>query len=158
MDQELQNLKAQYAFKLEELRQAESDKEQISVKMRRTIDHKQKEIEQIQAKMVLPVDTDWDLGVGDSTAIWFSQSLRSGEVRLIDYYEASGAAGGACMGADPRSSVVNKFSQLHDAANVFVTDGAQMSSSACQNPSLTYMALSARAADHAVQLLQEGVL
>ncbi len=39
---------------------------------------------------VLPVDTDWDLGVGDSTAIWFSQSLRSGEVRFIDYYEASG--------------------------------------------------------------------
>ncbi len=38
----------------------------------------------------LPVDTDWDLGVGDSTAIWFSQSLRSGEVRLVDYYEASG--------------------------------------------------------------------
>jgi len=38
----------------------------------------------------LPVDTDWDLGVGDSTAVWFSQSLRSGEVRLIDYYEASG--------------------------------------------------------------------
>ncbi len=38
----------------------------------------------------LPVDTDWDLGVGDSTAIWFSQSLRTGEVRLIDYYEASG--------------------------------------------------------------------
>lgn len=39
---------------------------------------------------ILPVDTDWDLGVGDATAIWFSQSLRSGEVRLIDYYEASG--------------------------------------------------------------------
>ena len=39
---------------------------------------------------ILPVDTDWDLGVGDSTAIWFSQTLRSGEVRLIDYYEASG--------------------------------------------------------------------
>jgi len=39
---------------------------------------------------VLPVDTDWDLGVGDSTAIWFSQSIRSGEVRLVDYYEASG--------------------------------------------------------------------
>lgn len=39
---------------------------------------------------ILPVDTDWDLGVGDSTAIWFSQSLRSGEIRLIDYYEASG--------------------------------------------------------------------
>jgi phage terminase large subunit len=39
---------------------------------------------------VLPVDTDWDLGVGDSTAIWFSQSLRSGELRLIDFYESSG--------------------------------------------------------------------
>ena len=38
----------------------------------------------------LPVDTDWDLGVGDSTAIWFSQSLRSGELRVIDFYEASG--------------------------------------------------------------------
>lgn len=38
----------------------------------------------------LPVDTDWDLGVGDSTAIWFSQSTRGGEIRLIDYYEASG--------------------------------------------------------------------
>lgn len=39
---------------------------------------------------ILPVDTDWDLGVGDSTAIWFSQSLRSSEVRIIDYYENSG--------------------------------------------------------------------
>lgn len=39
---------------------------------------------------ILPVDTDWDLGVGDSTAVWFSQSDRSGQVRLIDYYENSG--------------------------------------------------------------------
>lgn len=39
---------------------------------------------------VLPVDTDWDLGVGDSTAIWFTQSVRSGEIRVVDYYEASG--------------------------------------------------------------------
>jgi phage terminase large subunit len=39
---------------------------------------------------VLPVDTDWDLGVGDSTAIWFSQSLRSGEIHVVDYYESSG--------------------------------------------------------------------
>jgi phage terminase large subunit len=39
---------------------------------------------------MLPVDTDWDLGIGDAMAIWFSQSTRSGEVRLIDYYEASG--------------------------------------------------------------------
>ena len=39
---------------------------------------------------ILPVDTDWDLGIGDATAIWFSQSLRTGEIRLIDYYEHSG--------------------------------------------------------------------
>jgi phage terminase large subunit len=39
---------------------------------------------------ILPIDTDWDLGVGDATAIWFSQSTRSGEVRVVDYYEASG--------------------------------------------------------------------
>lgn len=39
---------------------------------------------------ILPVDTDWDLGVGDATAIWFTQSVRSGEIRVIDYYEASG--------------------------------------------------------------------
>lgn len=58
-----------------------------------------KELEQCRAQgritrvpyePMLPVDTDWDLGVGDATAIWFSQSSRSGEVRLIDYYESSG--------------------------------------------------------------------
>jgi len=64
--------------------------------------------------------------------------------------------GGARMGHDPATSVLNKWSQAHDVPNLFVTDGAQMSSSACQNPSLTYMALTARACDHAVQLLREG--
>ena len=58
--------------------------------------------------------------------------------------------GGARMGADPRQSVLNKWSQAHDAANLFVTDGAQMASVSCVNPSLTFMALTARAADHAV--------
>lgn len=47
-------------------------------------------IDRVPVEPVLPVDTYWDLGVGDSTAIWFAQSLRSGEVRVIDYYEASG--------------------------------------------------------------------
>lgn len=47
-------------------------------------------ITRVPVDPLLPVDTDWDLGVGDSTAIWFSQSLRSGEVRLVDYHEASG--------------------------------------------------------------------
>ncbi|HVC32562.1 MAG TPA: terminase family protein [Chloroflexota bacterium] len=44
----------------------------------------------VPVEPTLPVDTDWDLGVGDATAIWFSQSLRSGELRIVDYYEASG--------------------------------------------------------------------
>lgn len=66
--------------------------------------------------------------------------------------------GGARMGHDPATSVLNKWSQAHDVPNLFVTDGAQMSSSACQNPSLTYLALTARAADHAVQLLREDKL
>jgi choline dehydrogenase-like flavoprotein len=66
--------------------------------------------------------------------------------------------GTARMGNDPKTSVLNKFNQAHEVPNLFCTDGAAMSSSGCQNPSLTYMALSARAADHAVKLLKEGVI
>ena len=58
--------------------------------------------------------------------------------------------GTARMGKDPKTSVLNAHNQVWDAPNVFVTDGACMASSACQNPSLTYMALTARAADFAV--------
>ena len=58
--------------------------------------------------------------------------------------------GTARMGRDPKSSVLNSRNQVWDAPNVFVTDGACMASTACQNPSLTYMALTARAADFAV--------
>jgi glucoside 3-dehydrogenase (cytochrome c) catalytic subunit len=58
--------------------------------------------------------------------------------------------GTARMGNDPKSSVLNRWNQVWDAPNVFVTDGSGMVSSACQNPSLTYMALTARAVDHAV--------
>jgi choline dehydrogenase-like flavoprotein len=64
--------------------------------------------------------------------------------------------GGARMGFDPKTSVLNRWSQSHDVPNLFVTDGAQMSSSACQNPSLTYMALTARACDAAVSMLKEN--
>jgi choline dehydrogenase-like flavoprotein len=66
--------------------------------------------------------------------------------------------GTARMGNDPKSSVLNKWNQVHEAPNVFVTDGAAMTSSGCQNPSLTYMALTARAADHAVSELKKGNL
>jgi choline dehydrogenase-like flavoprotein len=61
--------------------------------------------------------------------------------------------GTARMGRDPRTSVLNRWNQVWDAPNVFVTDGSCMTSSACQNPSLTYMALTARAADYAVNEL-----
>ena len=66
--------------------------------------------------------------------------------------------GGACMGHDPATSVLNRWNQAHDVDNLFVTDGACMSSCGTANPSLTYMALTARAVDHAVQRLQEGGL
>lgn len=59
--------------------------------------------------------------------------------------------GTARMGRDARTSVLNRWNQVWDALNVFVTDGSGMTSAACQNPSLTYMALTARAADHAVR-------
>lgn len=58
--------------------------------------------------------------------------------------------GTARMGLDPKTSVLNGFNQVHAAKNVFVTDGACMTSSSCVNPSLTYMAITARAANHAV--------
>lgn len=64
--------------------------------------------------------------------------------------------GTARMGHDPKTSVLNKFNQVWDATNVYVTDGAAMTSAGCQNPSLTYMALTARAVDHAVTELKKG--
>ena len=63
--------------------------------------------------------------------------------------------GAARMGRDPRTSVLNSHNQVWDAPNVFVTDGACMVSSGCQNPSLSYMALTARAADYAVSELKK---
>ncbi len=64
--------------------------------------------------------------------------------------------GSARMGKDPKTSVLNKWNQVWDAPNVFVTDGSFMVSSNCVNPSLSYMAFTARAADHAVSELKKG--
>ena len=66
--------------------------------------------------------------------------------------------GTARMGNDPKNSVLNKYNQVHACKNVFVTDGSFMPSSGCQNPSLSYMAFTARAADHAVSELKKGNL
>jgi choline dehydrogenase-like flavoprotein len=78
----------------------------------------------------------------------------SGQAPGLDIHEM----GGARMGLDPRSSMLNKWNQLHACQNVFVTDGACMTSTSTQNPSLTYMALTARAADYAMTQLKKGAL
>ena len=64
----------------------------------------------------------------------------------------------ARMGRDPGTSVLNAFNQLHAVPNVFISDGSCMSSGACLNPSLTYMALTARACDHAVREMKRGTI
>ena len=66
--------------------------------------------------------------------------------------------GTARMGRDPKTSVLNGWNQVHSVPNVFVTDGSCMTSSACQNPSLTYMAFSARSANYAAEQLKKGDL
>ena len=66
--------------------------------------------------------------------------------------------GTARMGRDPKTSVLNGTNQIHACKNVFVTDGACMTSSSCVNPSLTYMAITARAANHAVSELKKNNL
>jgi len=66
--------------------------------------------------------------------------------------------GTARMGRDPETSVLNKWNQMHEVPNVFITDGACMTSSATQNPSLTYMALAARAVDYADKQIKAGAL
>jgi len=66
--------------------------------------------------------------------------------------------GGVRMGKDPKTSLLNGWNQLHACPNVFVTDGACMTSTATQNPSLTFMALTARAAHHAVDQLKKGAV
>ncbi|HET9432751.1 MAG TPA: GMC oxidoreductase, partial [Chitinophagaceae bacterium] len=58
--------------------------------------------------------------------------------------------GVARMGADPKTSVLNKYNQMHEVPNVFITDGSCMTSGSCLNPSLTFMALTARACDYAI--------
>ncbi|MEJ2884498.1 GMC family oxidoreductase [Pedobacter sp. GR22-6] len=84
------------------------------------------------------------------------------DVKTYDNGSAPGMAihemGTARMGHDPKTSVLNKWNQMHEVKNVFVTDGSCMASAACQNPSLTYMALTARACDFAVTELKKGNL
>jgi choline dehydrogenase-like flavoprotein len=84
------------------------------------------------------------------------------DIKTTDSHQAPGLdiheMGGVRMGNDPKTSMLNKWNQLHACKNVFVTDGACMTSTSTQNPSLTYMAFAARAADYAFSQLKKGEL
>jgi len=81
-------------------------------------------------------------------------------IKLNDTKQAPGLdiheMGGVRMGHDPKTSLLNKWNQLHSCKNVFVTDGACMTSTSTQNPSLTYMAFTARSADYAMNEMKKG--
>ena len=83
-------------------------------------------------------------------------------IRTKDSKQAPGLdihhMGGVRMGKDPKTSLLNKWHQFHNCQNVFVTDGACMTSTSTQNPSLTFMAMTARAVDHAVSELKKGTI
>ncbi|KAA3439828.1 GMC oxidoreductase [Rufibacter hautae] len=90
------------------------------------------------------------------------EMLEIAGLKNVETYDAGYAMGQgihemgtARMGRDPKSSVLNQYNQVWDAPNVYVTDGAAMTSAGCQNPSLTYMAMTARAVDHAVSELKK---
>ncbi|HWB28684.1 MAG TPA: GMC family oxidoreductase [Chitinophagaceae bacterium] len=84
------------------------------------------------------------------------------DIKTSDSKQAPGLdiheMGGVRMGKDPKTSLLNEWNQLHTCKNVFVTDGACMTSTSTQNPSLTYMALTARAVDHAVSEMKKNQL
>jgi choline dehydrogenase-like flavoprotein len=116
----------------------------------------------------LRVSADWsendDKMVKDYQEQFTEMFTRAGftDIKATDSGHAPGAdiheMGGVRMGRDPKTSLLNGFNQLHACKNVFVTDGACMTSTATQNPSLTYMALTARAADYAVREMRKGNL
>ncbi len=84
------------------------------------------------------------------------------DIKVNDSKQAPGLdiheMGGVRMGKDPKTSLLNGWNQLHACKNVYVSDGACMTSTSTQNPSLTYMAITARAANHAVEELKKGEL
>lgn len=109
----------------------------------------------------LKISVDYDDNDEKMVADFFAQFsemyTRAGftNLRTSDSKQAPGLdiheMGGVRMGHDPKTSLLNKWNQMHACKNVFVTDGACMTSTSTQNPSLTYMALSARAVDYAVK-------
>ena len=117
----------------------------------------------------LEIDCEWkgnEIAMRKDMMNSAAEMLESGGIKNIYTFNDEKAYPGLCihemgtarMGKDPKTSVLNEWNQLHEVKNVFNTDGACMTSSACQNPSITYMALTARATDHAVNELKKGNL
>jgi choline dehydrogenase-like flavoprotein len=117
---------------------------------------------------VLKMHATWgenELAIRKDMQIAAAEMLAAAGGKRIETFEAEDPPGfcihemgTARMGRDPKTSVLNSFNQAHDVKNLFVTDGAAMVSSSCVNPSLTYMALTARACDYAVQQMKKGDL
>ncbi len=98
-------------------------------------------------------------------AVQAAEMLAAAGAREIGVYQDMSSPGlgihemgTARMGRDPKTSVLNEHNQTHDVKNLFMTDGACMTSAACVNPSLTYMALTARACDFAVTQMKQREL
>ena len=110
---------------------------------------------------LLSVDVDYDDNdekmIADFAEQFTEMFQKAGfvNIKMVDDKRAPGndihEMGGVRMGNDPKTSLLNKWNQLHSCKNVYITDGACMTSTATQNPSLTYMALTARACDHAIR-------
>ena len=117
---------------------------------------------------VLRVHCAWgenELTLREEMAISAAEMLAAAGAHNIEPFQGDSPPGSAIhemgtarMGRDAKTSVLNAFNQAHDVKNLFLTDGGAMVSSACVNPSLTYMALTARACDHAVQQLKKNEL
>jgi choline dehydrogenase-like flavoprotein len=113
----------------------------------------------------LNIDCEWkenELNMRKDMELAAAEMLEAANFKNISTWDSGsnpGLAihemGTARMGKDPKTSVLNEWNQVHACRNVFVTDGVCMTSSACQNPSLTYMAITARATDHAVKELKK---
>jgi choline dehydrogenase-like flavoprotein len=122
---------------------------------------------------ILKIDCSWgpnELAMRKDIAAAAAEMLEAAGCRNVstyDNYKGDGKIGAepglgihemgtARMGRDPKTSVLNAFNQAHDVPNLFVTDGSAMTSSSCVNPSITYMALTARACDYAVKEMKAG--
>ena len=127
-----------------------------------------KDLKDIYGLPTLIMDAEWktnELEMRKDMMASAAEMLEAGGLKDVHTYDSGcnpgrgiHEMGTARMGKDPKTSVINKWNQIHSVPNVFVTDGSFMTSAGCVNPSLTYMAFTARAANFAVEELKKGNL